>query len=98
MKIGLIVLISKKPITLLSNQEIKVINATAKMTPGIAQPETEKVVNDSKNLLFEIRFPQFEMKAKNINTQQDKNTNKIVFKKRFVIFKSVKCFGKIIVQ
>ena len=38
------------------------------------------------------------MKARDINTQQDKNTNSIVFKKRLKIFRSMKCFGKIIVQ
>ena len=41
----LIVLNPKLLITLLSNHEIKVMNATANIIPGIAYPEIEKVVN-----------------------------------------------------
>ena len=47
----------KKLIMLLSNQEIKVINAIARIIPGIAYPETENVVNDSRTLLLETLFP-----------------------------------------
>ena len=46
-------LINKK----LSKYETKVIKATASITPGIAYPETEKVVNTSRNLLFVTLFP-----------------------------------------
>ena len=56
-KIDLIELIPKKIIILLSNQEMKVINATAKIIPGIAYPDIEKVVSISKNLLLETLFP-----------------------------------------
>ena len=42
---------------LLSNHEIKLMNATAKIIPGIAYPEIEKVVSASKNLLLETLFP-----------------------------------------
>jgi len=45
-KIDLILLNLKKLITLLSNQEIKVINATARIIPGIAYPDTENIDND----------------------------------------------------
>ena len=44
-------------ITLLSNQEMKVINATANIIPGIAYPDIEKVVSASRNLLLETLFP-----------------------------------------
>ena len=57
---GLILLMdfnSKKSTTVLSNQAIKVIKATARITPGIAYPEIEKVVRKLKNLLRETRFP-----------------------------------------
>ena len=57
MKSFFIDLSSKKLITVLSNQAIKVINATAKITPGIAYPEIEKVVKIFKSLLLETRFP-----------------------------------------
>ena len=57
MNTDLIVLNPKLLITLLSNHEIKVMNATAKIIPGIAYPEIEKVFNISKNLLFETLFP-----------------------------------------
>ena len=79
MNTDLIVLNPKLLITLLSNHEIKVMNATAKIIPGIAQPEIEKVFNISKNLLFETLLPQFEIKANNINTQHAKKTSNIVF-------------------
>ena len=36
---------------------MKVINATAKIIPGIAYPEIEKVFNASSNLLLETLFP-----------------------------------------
>ena len=83
---------------LLSNQEIKVINATARIIPGIAYPDIENVVSISSNLLLETLFPYVEIKAKEINTKLDKKTNNIVFKNNSIIFKSIKCFGKIIVQ
>ena len=57
MKSFFIELSSKKLITVLSNQAIKVINATAKITPGIAYPEIEKVVKIFKSLLRETRLP-----------------------------------------
>ena len=57
MKTFLIDLSSKKLITVLSNQAIKVINATAKITPGMAYPEIEKVVKIFKSLLLETRLP-----------------------------------------
>ena len=98
MNTDLIVLNPKLLITLLSNHEIKVMNATAKIIPGIAQPEIEKVFNISKNLLFETLLPQFAIKAKEINTIIYKKTHQIVFKNNSIIFKSDKCFGKIIVQ
>ena len=50
----------KKPsdlITVLSNQAIKVINATAKITPGIAYPEIDNVDRKLRVLFFETRFP-----------------------------------------
>ena len=78
----------KKLTTVLSNQEIKVIKATARIIPGIAYPETEKVVSNSRNLLFDTLFPQFEKKDKEIKIQQDKNTSNIVLKINSVIFKS----------
>ena len=56
-KIDLILLNLKKLITLLSNQEIKVINATARIIPGIAYPDTENIDNDSRILLLETLFP-----------------------------------------
>tara|TARA_B100001750_G_scaffold102575_1_gene81101 strand:+ start:271 stop:429 length:159 start_codon:yes stop_codon:yes gene_type:complete len=43
--------------TKLSKKEIKVIKATASITPGMAYPETEKVVNVSRNLLLVTLFP-----------------------------------------
>ena len=49
-----------KPIVftmLLSNHATKVIKATAKITPGIAYPEIDKVVKLFKNLLLETLFP-----------------------------------------
>ena len=42
---------------LLSNQEINVINATARIIPGIAYPDIENVVIISSNLLLETLFP-----------------------------------------
>ena len=42
---------------MLSNQAIKVINATAKITPGMAYPEIENVVRIFKSLLLETRLP-----------------------------------------
>jgi hypothetical protein len=42
---------------LLSTHAIKVIKATAKITPGIAYPEIDKVVKLFKNLLLETLFP-----------------------------------------
>ena len=39
-----------------------------------------------------------EIKAKEINTILDKNTNKIVFENNSIKFRSAKCLGKIIVQ
>ena len=57
MKSFFIDLSSKKLITVLSNQAIKVINATAKITPGMAYPEIENVVRIFKSLLLETRLP-----------------------------------------
>ena len=83
---------------LLSNQEIKVIKATAKIIPGMAQPETEKVVIMLNSLLLVTLFPQLEIKLKEISKILDKKTNNIVFENNFIKFKSAKCFGKLIVQ
>ena len=44
-------------IMLLSNHAIKVINAIAKITPGIAYPEIDKVDKKFKILLLETLFP-----------------------------------------
>ena len=92
------VLRPKKLMTLLSNQEIKVMKATAKIIPGIAYPEIEKIVNTFNSLLLVTLFPQFVMKLREINIMLDKKTNNIVFKNNFIKFKSAKCFGKLIVQ
>ena len=96
--IDFIVFISKKLITLLSNQEINEIYATASIIPGIAYPQIENVVKKFKNLLFVTLFPKFDINANNISTLLANITNKIVFKNNSVIFRSTKCFGKIIVQ
>ena len=40
-----------------SKYETKVIKATASITPGIAYPDTEKVVKASRNLLLDTLFP-----------------------------------------
>ena len=66
---------------LLSNQEIKVINATARIIPGIAYPDIENVVSISSNLLLETPISIIEIKAKEINTKLDKKTNSIVLKR-----------------
>ena len=53
-------LIESKPknlITELSNQAIKLINATARITQGIAYPDMENVVKIFKNLLRETLLP-----------------------------------------
>ena len=50
----------KKPkfwITLSSNQAMNVIKATAKITPGIAYPEIDKVDRMFKVLFFVTLFP-----------------------------------------
>ena len=39
------------------DNEIKVMNATASITPGIAYPDIEKVVNNCRNLLLDTLFP-----------------------------------------
>ena len=55
-----IFLIEKNPsdlIMLLSNQAIKVIKATASITPGIAYPEIDNVDRKLRVLFFETRFP-----------------------------------------
>ena len=91
----------KKPsdlITVLSNQAIKVINATAKITPGIAYPEIDNVDRKLRVLFFETRFPQLDIKAKTIKTRLDKPTKYKVFNKRFIIFISKKFSGNLIVQ
>ncbi len=67
----------KKPkdlIILSSNHAIKVIKATANITPGIAYPEIDNVENIFNILLFETLFPQFEIKEKNIKITLDKKT------------------------
>ena len=94
-------LIESKPknlITELSNQAIKLINATARITPGIAYPDMENVVKIFKNLLRETLLPQFEMKEKIIKVIEDKITKYKVFIDNSIKFKSTKFFGKIIVQ
>ena len=42
---------------LLSNHAIKLINAIAKITPGIAYPEIDKVDKKFKTLFLETLFP-----------------------------------------
>ena len=49
--------IDGKWVTPKSNQEIKVMRATANMTPGIAYPDMEKVVKYESNLLLETLLP-----------------------------------------
>ena len=44
-------------IIILSNQAIKEINAIAKITPGIAYPEIDKVDKKFKILFLETLFP-----------------------------------------
>ena len=56
------------------NQEKKEINATAKITPGIAYPEIDNVDKIFKVLFFVTLFPQFEIKENIINTKLDKIT------------------------
>ena len=46
-----------KLVIVLSNQDIKVIKATAKIIPGTAYPEIEKVDRKFNNLLLETLFP-----------------------------------------
>mgnify|MGYP000161906715 CR=1 FL=1 len=46
------------------NQEKNEIKATAKIIPGIAYPDIEKMLKLSKILLFDILFPKFIKKAK----------------------------------
>jgi len=53
-------LIDKKPklLTILSsNQAIKVMKATARITPGIAYPDIDNVDKTFNTLFFETRFP-----------------------------------------
>ena len=53
-------LIDKKPKVLTifsSNQAIKVINATARIIPGIAYPDMDKVDKKFKTLFFDTLFP-----------------------------------------
>ena len=53
-------LIDKKPKVLTifsSNQAIKVIKATARITPGMAYPDIDKVDKIFNTLLFETLFP-----------------------------------------
>ena len=53
-------LIDRNPsdlIMLLSNQAIKVINATANITPGIAYPEIDNVERKLRVLFFETLLP-----------------------------------------
>ena len=55
-----IFLIERRPrvfIIVSSNHAIKVIKATANITPGIAYPEIDRVDNKFKILLFETLFP-----------------------------------------
>ena len=47
----------KDLIMLLSNHAIKLINAIAKITPGIAYPEIDKVDKTFKTLFLETLFP-----------------------------------------
>ena len=49
-----------------SNHATKVINATAKITPGIAQPEIDIVDKKFKILFLETLFPQFEISENKI--------------------------------
>ena len=57
MKIFLIDTKPKVLIILLSNQAIKVINATANITPGIAYPEIDIVDKKFKILFLDTLFP-----------------------------------------
>ena len=56
----------KDLIILLSNHAIKLINAIAKITPGIAYPEIDKVEKNCKNLLLKILTTKFENNDKQI--------------------------------
>ena len=55
-----IFLIDPKPRALIkasSNHAMKVMNAIAKITPGIAYPEIDKVDKKLRNLFFETLLP-----------------------------------------
>ena len=74
------------------------MKATANITPGIAQPDIEKVVKIPRNLLLVTLFPQIEIKEKTIIMIQDKKTSKRVLIPRLKKFKSCKYFGNLKVQ
>ena len=80
MKIPLILGKLKLFVRISLNQEKKEINATARITPGIAYPEIENILKLSKILLFDILFPKLIKKAKQIKILLAKNTNKSVFR------------------
>ena len=68
-------------IMLSSNHAIKVIKATARITPGIAQPEIDKVDKMFKNLFFKTLLPQLEIKEKVItvsNEDKDEFINSVM--------------------
>ena len=70
------------------SQEKKEIKATARITPGMAYPDIEKILKLSKNLLLEILFPKLIKKAKEIKIKLDKITNNKVFKFNSIMFVS----------
>ena len=94
-------LIDRNPsdlIMLLSNQAIKVIKATANITPGIAYPEIDNVERKLRVLFFETLLPQFDINANVIKTRLDKVTKYKVFNKRLITLISKKFSGNFIVQ
>ena len=80
------------------NQEKKVINDTAKITPGKAYPEILIKLKYSKNLLFEILLPKFIKNEKNIKKILARNTSISVFIFKEIISISCKYLGNFIVQ
>jgi hypothetical protein len=74
------------------------MKATAKIIPGIAYPDIEKILKLSKILLLESLFPKFIKKAKDIKIRLAKTTNNNVLKFNEIIFVSCKYFGNFTVQ
>ena len=62
------------------NQDIKVMKATANITPGIAYPDMEKADRQFNSLLLDTLFPQFDKKENIIKQRPDKETSKRVLK------------------